>query len=105
MFLVYNLFVRLFLAFFYRYLCTENSLYLDEISKKYPSPARVWMGPDLYILVTDAECAEQVLKEKKLLNKPKVYEAVADALDGHGLFTSSGNTYCIMMSYNFVCAY
>lgn len=66
-------------------------MYIDEVCKKFPSPMRLWMGPDLYILVHDADCAEQVLKEKTALYKPKVYEAISDVLGGHGLFTSNGN--------------
>ncbi|XP_031641181.1 probable cytochrome P450 313a4 [Contarinia nasturtii] len=71
----------------------ENSKYLDEISQKYPSPTRVWMGPNLYIFVHDAESAEQVLKGRSTLNKPKVYEAIHDALGGDGLFSSNGEVW------------
>lgn len=71
----------------------ENTQFLDEISKKYPSPVRVWMGPNLYIFIHDAECAEQVLKGKATLSKPKVYEAIGDVLGGDGLFSSNGNVY------------
>lgn len=70
---------------------TENSKYLDEISQKYPSPVRVWMGPNLYVFIHDAESAEQVLKGRTTLSKPKVYEAIADALGADGLFSSNGN--------------
>lgn len=79
---------------------TENAKYLDEISKKYPSPTRVWMGPNLYIFVHDAESAEQVLKGRTTLSKPKVYEAIRDALGGDGLFSSNGNVFSL--SYSFV---
>lgn len=70
---------------------TENSKYLDDISRKYDSPCRVWMGPNLYIFISDAECAEQVLKGRTTLSKPKVYESISDALGGDGLFSSNGN--------------
>lgn len=69
----------------------ENSKFLDEISQKYESPIRVWMGPNLYIFIHDAECAEQVLKGRSTLMKPKVYEAIKDALGSDGLFSSNGN--------------
>lgn len=64
---------------------------MDDISRKYPSPVRVWMGPNLYIFVHDAECAEQVLKGRTTLSKPTVYEAITDVLGGDGLFSSNGN--------------
>lgn len=70
--------------------CTENSAFLDEISRKYPSPVRVWMGPNLYIFIHDAKCAEQVLKGRLTLDKPQVYESIKDALGGNGLFSSNG---------------
>lgn len=93
-------------------MCTENSLYLDEISRKYPSPVRVWMGPNLYIFVHDAECTEQVLKERTTLLKPKVYESIADVLGGDGLFTANGNinfeyvnNSCVSIELNFILPY
>lgn len=49
------------------------------------------MGPNLYIYIHDPEQAEQVLKGRTTLNKPKVYEAISDALGGDGLFTANGN--------------
>lgn len=70
---------------------TENVQFLDAICKKYPSPLRIWMGPNLYIYIHDPEQAEQVLKGRTTLNKPKVYEAISDALGGDGLFTANGN--------------
>lgn len=69
---------------------TENTTFLDHISKTYESPVRVWMGPNLYIFVHDAKCAEQVLKGRLTIEKPKVYEAIKDALGGNGLFSSNG---------------
>lgn len=51
------------------------------------------MGPNLYIFVHDSECAEQVLKGRTTLNKPKVYEAISDVLGGAGLFSSNGNIF------------
>lgn len=74
-----------------KFIYTENSTYLDTISQKYPSPVRVWMGPNLYIFVHDAEGAEQVLKGRTTISKPKVYEAIQDALGADGLFSSNGN--------------
>lgn len=49
------------------------------------------MGPNLYVFVHDAECAEQVLKGRTTLNKPAVHEAISDVLGGDGLFSSNGN--------------
>lgn len=68
----------------------ENVRYLDYIAAKYASPVRVWMGPHLYILVTDPKSAETVLRSKACLNKPDVYEAVRHVLGGDGLFTAAG---------------
>lgn len=48
------------------------------------------MGPNLYIFVHDAKGAEQVLKGRLTLDKPKVYEAIKDALGSNGLFSSNG---------------
>lgn len=63
---------------------------MDYISRTYPSPVRVWMGPNLYIFIHDAKCAEQVLKGRATSEKPKVYEAIRDTLGGNGLFSSNG---------------
>lgn len=70
--------------------CTENSQFLDEISEKHASPCRVWMGPNLYVFIHDADSAEQILKGRQTLNKPKVYEAISDVLGGDGLFSIKG---------------
>lgn len=52
---------------------------------------RVWMGPNLYVFIHDADSAEQVLKSRQTLNKPRVYEAIADCLGGDGLFSIKGS--------------
>lgn len=83
-------------------LCTENIQYLDELVKKYPSPVRVWMGPNLYIFIHDAENAEQVLKGRTTMHKPNVYDAISDVLGGNGLFTANGNTFFLNVVKPFV---
>lgn len=81
------------------YLNTENSKFLDTITQKYPSPVRVWMGPNLYIFVHDAEGVEQVLKGRLTLHKPSVYEAITGALGGDGLFSSNGDFFFFTQLY------
>lgn len=49
---------------------------------------RIWMGPKLVILITDAENADLVLKSKNCLNKPKLfYKPLRDSLKMDGLIT------------------
>lgn len=69
----------------------DNVQFMDKLGENFPSPTRVWMGPNLYVFIHDAENAEQVLKGRTTLNKANVYEAISDVLGGDGLFTSSGN--------------
>lgn len=65
--------------------------FLDQLSHKYGSPARLWLGPQLIIVITDAENAEIVLKSKDCLNKPhQFYKAVRAALNLDGLITLKG---------------
>lgn len=68
----------------------ENVDYLNNLSRKYASPTRVWMGPELYIFVHDAKTAEIVLKSRCCVNKPNVYKVVSDGLGADGLFTLKG---------------
>lgn len=77
----------------------ENSKYLDYVCENFESPSRVWMGPNLYIFVTDAKCAEQVLKGRSTVEKPQVYEAIRDALGGDGLFSSNGERFSMFVCY------
>lgn len=81
---------------------TENAKYLDYVSDNFPSPARVWMGPNLYIFVHDAQYAEQVLKGRLTTEKPKVYEAIRDALGGDGLFSSNGELFSLAIRNGFI---
>lgn len=64
--------------------------YFNRISRKYDSPTRLWLGPDLYVFVHDAKTAETVLRNRHCVNKSKVYNAVRDGLGGDGLFTLKG---------------
>lgn len=57
------------------------------------------MGPNLYIFIHDAQCAEQVLKGRSTIAKPQVYEAIRDALGGDGLFSSNGMLVIIFASH------
>lgn len=49
------------------------------------------MGPNLYVFIHDADHAEQILKGRMTISKPKVYEAISDVLGADGLFSSNGN--------------
>lgn len=52
---------------------------------------RIWLGPLLLVLITDAENAEILLKSKDCLNKPKAfYKMLRDGLNVDGLFTLKG---------------
>lgn len=65
--------------------------YLDQLSKTYESPMRVWLGPMLLVFIADAENVEILLKSKDCLNKPDTfYKMIRDAISGDGLFTSKG---------------
>lgn len=65
--------------------------FLDQLSHKYGSPARLWLGPNLIIVITDAENAEILLKSKDCLNKAhRFYKAIRDALNLDGLITLKG---------------
>lgn len=63
---------------------------MDEIARKYSSPSRIWMGPNLYVFIHDAVSVETVLRARNCLDKPSVYEVVRDALGADGLFTLKG---------------
>lgn len=64
---------------------------LDFYARKYSNPFRVWFGPKLVVIITDAENAELVLKSKECLNKPMMfYKSVRDAMKFDGLFTING---------------
>lgn len=65
--------------------------YLDEMSRKFESPFRLWVGPQMVVFIADAENAELVLKSKDCLNKPhRFYKAIRDALNVDGFFTLKG---------------
>lgn len=64
--------------------------YIDKVAETYPSPMRVWMGPNLYIFVHDADSVNKLLHSRTSLDKPDVYAAVRDALGSDGLFSSKG---------------
>lgn len=67
-----------------------NFAYLDQLSNKYDSPIRIWLGPLLLVYIVDAETVEIVLKSKYCLNKPQTfYKMVRDGLGMDGLFTLS----------------
>lgn len=65
--------------------------YFDKLSKEYEGPIRIWLGPLLIVLITDAEDVEILLKSKDCLNKPYTfYKMIRDGLGVDGLFTSKG---------------
>lgn len=68
--------------------------FLDEVTAHTPSPLRLWLGPQLYVVIHDAVNAEIVTKSRYCLDKPGVYDIVKDALGGDGLFSmQSGYLY------------
>lgn len=70
---------------------SELHSYLDQLSKKYEGPIRLWLGPLLLIFIADAENVEILLKSKDCLNKPHTfYKMIRDGISGDGLFTLSG---------------
>lgn len=48
---------------------------------------RVWLGPELYVIIHDAVSAEIVTRSRYCLDKPSVYNIVREGLNGDGLFT------------------
>lgn len=72
---------------------------MDKLCSKYPSPIRVWMGPNLYVYVDDPQSAETLLKHRNAFEKPNVYDAVKDVLGADGLFTLKGNRYQLYYVY------
>lgn len=68
---------------------------LDNVSRKYESPMRLWLGSILTIFITDAESAEVLLKSKDCLNKPDTfYKILSDALSADGVLTLKGIAHC-----------
>lgn len=64
---------------------------MDDVTTKYGSPIRLWLGPEMVVFVSDAENSEIVLKSKDCLNKPhSFYKTVRDAMQIDGLFTLDG---------------
>ncbi|XP_046735164.1 cytochrome P450 4C1-like [Diprion similis] len=60
---------------------------VTELSRLYPSPYRVWLGPLLLIFLSRPEDVKTVLKSEKAIEKAKVYEFFQPWL-GKGLFTA-----------------
>lgn len=68
-------------------ICLELIQFLDYASK-FGSPARLWLGTEMVVFISDAENAGIVLKSKDCLNKPpSFYKAIRDGLQVDGLFT------------------
>lgn len=69
--------------------------YLDQVTTKYGSPIRLWLGPEMVVFVSDAENVEIVLKSKDCLNKPhSFYKIIRDAMQIDGFFTLKGVQQC-----------
>lgn len=65
---------------------------MDKATEKYGSPIRLWLGPELVVLISDAENVEIVLKSKDCLNKPhSFYKIIQDAMQIDGFFTLKGS--------------
>lgn len=66
---------------------TENIEYFNRLTARISGPMRIWLGPQLYVIIHDAVNAEIVLKSRHCLDKPSVYDIVRDGIGGDGLFT------------------
>ena len=62
---------------------------LEGISKKYGRTARILVGPQVQILITDPKDAETILGSQKLIDKSDEYKFIAHWL-GTGLLISTG---------------
>lgn len=56
------------------------------VSSKYKNPSRLWLGPDLYVIIHDADSAEMIFKLRYCNDRPDIYDLFLD-LGGDGLFT------------------
>lgn len=70
----------------------ENLKKLDEICETHSSPARLWIGPRLALVVHDVEDVETILKSPHCLNRMSNYVYLREGIFGDvdGLFTSGG---------------
>lgn len=72
-------------------LVLEITTVFDLNVKKYSSPHRFWLGPQLIVYITDAENAELVLKSKDCIEKARfVRKIIREILQVDGLFTLTG---------------
>lgn len=61
------------------------------MAKKYGSPLRLWLGPEMVVFISDAENVEIIMKSKDCLNKPNsFYKMIRDAMQVDGFFTLKG---------------
>lgn len=68
------------------------NLLLDWGGGKYKSPTRVWLGPNLYLLLTTPDDVQTVLNAPECLNRDKVYKFI-EPLMGLGLVTLPGQSW------------
>lgn len=77
---------------------------LDELTTKYGSPMRLWLGPELVVLISDADNNEIILKSKDCLNKPpSFYNIIRDAMQADGFFTLKGKVSKCILQIDFCC--
>lgn len=67
-------------------------LTFEEIVKKYGNIIRVWLGPELNLLVSDPSFIETILGTNLLMEKAGEYQ-VLDPWLKEGLLVSSGESY------------
>jgi cytochrome P450 family 4 len=62
---------------------------LEGLAKKYGRTVRIFVGPQLQVLICDPKDVEAILGSQKLIDKSDEYEFIAQWL-GTGLLISSG---------------
>lgn len=66
-----------------------NIVFFEKLIKQFGSTFCLWFGPKLYVFVCNSEDIELVLTSPECINRPEIFtNAVRDAFDGDGLFTS-----------------
>ncbi|KAJ8921981.1 hypothetical protein NQ315_008618 [Exocentrus adspersus] len=74
------------------FMCRSEEL-LNAILKltfPYPSPARLWLGPQLMVFVSDPDQLQVLMQSSKLATKSFLYSFLEPFM-GKGVFTSQGN--------------
>lgn len=63
---------------------------LQSIQQQFPGIYKLWMGPDLYFMISDPKYIEIILNSPRAIEKQfYIYEPFAEIL-GDGLLTTNG---------------